>query len=462
MKNSTLTKLLSVLSENEIRLISRKLKVLEQNELLLKLFNYLKNNINKPNKLQKEKVSKAIYTNTKSYSNQKFKRLRFQLFHLIENEILFNFLTAEDDDTAKFAIYLKAKTLYNFYETKNYIKNNVNNDALAILKQRKLLEMKDLIENFHEMSESFFLNKYIIATELYYNFQNQDQNYIDASVKNLDTFFCLAKMKIGAEIGQRNLWKNKPVENKTFEEIINFSQNLKINDIPMLQIYKVIGKLYQKVEFKNLKLLKELVFRNADLIHKKNLAIVIGILNNFTISGQIEQTNEVLKLKYQIMKFGFELKKIRALKKTLNIHCLLLEKKFYYKIQKLCESYIYILEKKFMLAYNILDNNSFLPYNMLAKALRLRCVYELEMSKVSYFDGSLFDEALVFKRYANRQFKKSAISRSSYNSFMNLVNFLLDLTNPVYTKEELLEMLNNKYTEIRYKNWCLEKVNNLT
>jgi len=64
MKNSTLIKLLSVLSEKEIRLISRKLKALDQNELLLKLFNYLKNNIDKPNKLLKEKVCDAIYVNT--------------------------------------------------------------------------------------------------------------------------------------------------------------------------------------------------------------------------------------------------------------------------------------------------------------------------------------------------------------------------------------------------------------
>jgi len=162
--------------------------------------------------------------------------------------------------------------------------------------------MKRVLENFPEMSESYFLNKYIIAAELYYNFQNQDQAYIDASVKNLDTFFCLAKMKIGAEIGQRNLMVKTPVENIIFEEVLNFSQNLKIKDIPMIQIYQVIGKLYKEVKFKDLKLLKELIFRNAGSIDKKDLGIVIGILNNFTISGQIEQTKEVVKLKYQIMK----------------------------------------------------------------------------------------------------------------------------------------------------------------
>lgn len=487
MGNSTLIKLIHILSEHEIRLISKKLKALDRNDLMLKFFNYLITNVNKPNKLLRENVCKEIYSNETKFSDQRFTRLRFQLFHFIEKEILINFLTTEDSNpgSAISSNYIKIRALHNFYDTKNNTVGSINNDSIAVLKQRKLLELKQLIEVFPKKGEFYFLNKYLIAYELYSCFQNQGDNYLEDALEKLDVFFCLAKMKIGAEIGQQNLLKTN-VKNEVFEEILNFSQNLKHENIPLIKIYQVIGLLYHNVKFNNLKLLKKLIFENANQLSKQDLGNFIGILNNFTISGQLEQTNDLLYLKYQVIKFGFdngvfiidgiirteiilnfsficfELKKIASLKKILNIYCLLLEKKYKEKIQKLCEAYVNILEKNYMPAFNILDNNSFLPYNILAKALRLRCVYELEISKVSYFDGSLFEEGLVFKRYLNRQLNKKKIIKSTYISFMNLVNFLLDLTNPAYTKEELFEMLHNKYDNIRYKNWCKEKVKNLS
>jgi len=485
MENSTLVKLLSVLSENEIRLINRRLKAFDRNELLLKLFNYLINNLNKPNKLVKENVYKVISVEVKKFSDKKFTRLRFQLFHFIENEILYYFLSADDNESATYANYFRTRSLYNFYEIKNMTKNDINNDAIAVLKQKKLLEMKQHLGKLPLKNEFYFLNKYTIANELYYTFQNQGQRYIDATIENLDTFFCIAKMKIGAEIGQRNLLKQSPIKNKVFENILNFSKDLELKNVPLMQIYRVIGLLYQKVELSKLKLLKNLIFKNANILSNQDVGILTGIFNNFTISSQFEQTDELLNLKYQVIKFAFdkgvfkingeirpeailnfsfisfELKKVQGLKNVLNNYCPFLEKKSKYKIQKLCESYIYILEQKFMLAFNILDNNSFYPYNLLAKVLRLRCVYELEISKVSYFDGSLYDESLVFKRYLNRQLNDKNLTKSGYDSFMNLTNFLLDVTNPAYTKKELFEMLEGKYKDIRYKKWCIEKVNNL-
>ena len=485
MENSSLIKLLSVLNENEIRLIGKKLKTLERNELLVKLFNHLKNNINKPNKILKKNVLEAVFVNLEDRNDQKITKLKFQLFHFIESEVLFNFLTADDTDTAKFSSFFKVRALHNFYATKNESVSNVSNNSIAFLKQKKLLEMKQLVENIPIKSEIYFLNKSIISNELYFGHQIQNHNHLEVALKNLDLFYCLAKMKIGAEIGQLNLLKPTPTKNHVFEEVLKFSENLEYNNSPLIKIYQVIGLLYQKVKFKNLKLLKQLIFKNALILSKEDLGYFIGILNNFTISGQLEQTNELFLLKYQVLKFGFDnsifikngiirpeiilnysficfrLKKVVGLKKALNSYSLLLEKKFKYKIQKLCEAYINILEKNYMPAFNILDNNSFLPFNMLAKALRLRCVYELEISKVSYFDGSLYDESLVFKRYLNRQLNAGKISKGIYNSFMNLANFLLDVINPAYTKEELFEMLNGKYESIRYKNWCKEKINKL-
>jgi len=484
MENSTLIKLLCILNENEIRFISKKLRTLDRNDLILKFFNYLINNINKPSKLTKENVYKAVFSKLKNFSDQKFTKLRFQLFHFIEKEVLFNFLNTEDPSTNNYSNYFKARALYNFYATKNNALGNLSNDSVAVLKQKKLAEMKQFVEKIPTKSEPYFLNKYLVTYELYTSFQNNEGNYLQSALKNLDIFYCLAKMKIGAEIGQHNLMKND-FENEVFEKILNFSQDLEYNNIPLIKIYQVIGLLYKEVKFKNLKLLKELIFRNAALLSKEDLGTFIRILNNFTISGQLELTNELLYLKYQVLKFGFdnsvfmidgvirpemilnfsfmcfELKKIAGLKKILNTHTLLVEKKYKEKIQKLCEVYINILNKNFMPAFNILDNNSFLPYNFIAKALRLRCVYELEISKVSYFDGSLFDESLVFKRYLNRHLNSKKIGKNAFEGCMNLANFLLDLTNPAYTKTELLEMLNHKYKDIRYKNWCKEKVNNL-
>jgi len=485
MENSTLIKLLSVLTENEIRLIGKRLKTLDRNELLVKLFDYTKNNIDKPNKLSKENVFKAVFSKFNKNNDQRLTRLRFQLFHFIENELLSNFLVTENENDTGLTSFFKYRALYNYYATKNNTVENISNDSISALKHKKLIEMKQLLESISKKSEPYFLNKYVIAGELYFNLESQDEYHLEVALKNLDVFYALAKMKIGAEIGQYNLLKKRNVKNEVFEEILKSSKKLKYDNIPLVKIYQVIGLLYNKVEFKNLKLLKELIFKNAYLLSKEDLGRFIFILNNFTISGELDQTAELFLLKYQVIKFGFdngvftsdgtirpemilnfsficfELKKVGGLKKALNYYCLLLEEKHKYKIQMLCKAYINILEGNFMLAFDMLDNNSFLPYNFIAKALRLRCVYELEISKVSYFDGSLYDESLVFKRYLNRHLNNKKISKKTYISSMNLANFLLDITNPAYTKGELFEMLNDKYKEMRYRNWCIEKVNNL-
>ncbi len=485
MKNTRLIRLFNILDAAEKRKLKRMLETSDKTQELQDLCAYLSKYADKPKRLDKETVFGAIYGKGLRFDDKKLGQLRFQLYHLTEDFIVTQQLTRGKDN--KTSRMVQRELLLLEYLDEKILPDDQHTDDLSKLTTQKINDLAGLLEQGKERDIFHYLNLYHLNYHLYYTNTDkwqQGQPYIEALMKNLDTFYCLAKLRYANELLMRKKILNEDASILLLDEMRDYGKSLADEAVFMADIYQINLDLLDTFDEGKFYILKKQILTHADKFEKKELSYLITFLINHAVQATRQSDIDFTYSNYEIYKLGLdkevftdkgfirplfllnyallcsEVGEPNEITHTLKQYQDKIKESFREDTLKLCQAYLYFGKHNFYEAYILVDDNSkrSLSFGLHQKSLQLKCLYELENSSATHpnIEKDLHDACMAYRRYIQR--KSDDLGETASKAHLNFTNLLLKLNNINIKKEEFENAIADEQNQTIHKNWLMRKI----
>jgi len=487
MENTALVRLFAILNNPEKKRIKKKLENTERKGVdMLLLFNYLNKNIKKPDKLKKELVYKGVFGKLKKFNETTLTQLRFKLYRFIENQIVIDQIMGNSDN--KEHQIQKELILLDYFRDKVVPNSQRSVEGIARLVESKMTDLERIIDSTRVKDIFYHLNLYRLSHYLYYNLsteiKGEGKSYLGQVMENLDVFYCLSKLKYSFEMMQRQkILNEEQLPIFLFDEIYEYSDQLNTKENPLVSIYRLLADLSNELNKNKIAEVKTSLFSNAGIIGTTETKNSLNLLLNFMFRINREKHIDMTLERYEVNKFILDNElfidngKIRPrflincaanfvhAGKSNEIEQMLahyrdyIPKKYTEKIVRLCTAFQLFGAGEFLKCTELLYKQYYLPFNLQAKTLLLKSLYEIETNPKLTIEISFFDALDNYKRYIRRRKedkKKNDLNKNLYIGALNFANCLLKITNEAQKKLDVDYINNLDY--IVEKSWLIEKI----
>jgi len=485
MKNTRLVRLFNVLNKAEKRKLQRMLETSDKAQDVQDLCAYLTKYAHKTKRLDKKIVFKAIYSENLPFDDKKLGQLRFQLYHFIEDFIVIQQLTRGKDNKA--SRMAQRELLLLEYLDEKILPDDEHTDDLAKLMTQKISDLSGLLEQGKERDIFHYLNLYHLNYHLYYTNTDrwqQGQPYIEALMKNLDTFYCLAKLRYANELLMRKKILNEDASILLLDEMRDYGKVLAEEAVFMADIYQINLDLLENFDEKKFYALKKQILTHADKFEKKELFRTLVLLINHATHATRQSDIDFTVSNYEIYKLGIgkevflekgfirplllvnyallcaEVGQTNEINDTLTQYQDKIKESFEEDTLRLCRAYQCFGARDFYGAYVLVDDNAkrSLSFGLHQKSLQLKCLYELENSPTQHPDieRTLYDACMAYRRYIQR--KSDDLGEIATKAHLNFINLLLKLNNPNVKKEVFEKAITGEQNQTIHKSWLVRKI----
>lgn len=478
MKNNRLTRLIHILDTAEKRKLRQLLETSGKDKDMSVLFNYLIKYSDSEKRLDKERVFKAVYPKD-AFDAKKMSRLNAQLYRFAEDFIITQQLNKKDHAAQRQFVLLE-------YLSEKKLPDNKYNDDLYGLTERTIHDLEGTLSRTESHDLLYYLNRYRLNTHLYHfntNKWQKGQLYIESLMENLDTFYCLAKLRYANELFMRERILNEDSRVLLLDELYGYGARLQDKGVYQADIYRLSLDLLQGFDENKFHRLKEQTFKHADTLEQSELSEILIFLGNHAAKATRRGDANLVVANYEIYNLGFE-KEAFIEKGFITTPLLLVNyaslcsevgkmdeidavlNQYQDKIKEsekedthiLCQAYQYFGNGDYRKAYQLVDEHSkkTLSFGLHQKSLQLKCLYELEDSSIHLDpDRTLYDACAAYRRYIQR--KSDKLNTSTSDASLNFVNILLKLGHPDTTQKELEQMIATGHATI-HRNWLTKKI----
>lgn len=477
MKNNRLTRLIHILDTAEKRKLRQLLETSGKDEEMSILFNYLTKYSDNAKRLDKERVFKTVYPKG-AFDGKKLSRLNAQLYHFAEDFIITQQLSKKDQAAQRQFVMLE-------YLSEKKLPDNKYNDDLYGLTERAIHDLEGALSRTDSHYLLYYLNRYRLYTHLYHSNTNKWQKgqlYLESLMENLDTFYCLAKLRYANELFMRERILNEDSRVLLLNELYGYGARLHDKGVYQADIYRLSLDLLQGFDEDKFHRLKAQTFKHADAFEQSELFSILIFLSNHAAEATRTGDANLVFANYEIYKLGFEKEGFiekgfipplllvnyaslcSEIGKTDELDNVLIQ--YQDKIKEsekedtyvLCRAYQYFGNGDYREAYRLVDEHSkkTLSFGLHQKSLQLKCLYELEDSSIHLDPNrTLYDACAAYRRYIQR--KSDKLNPSTSDASLNFVNVLLKLCHPDIKKNDLEQMIQIGYATI-HRNWLTQKI----
>jgi len=318
---------------------------------------------------------------------------------------------------------------------------------------------------------------------LYYNLneeiRGEGKPYLDQLMNSLDIFYCLSKLRYSFEMMQRQkIYNEAEFPIFLFNEAYKYSETLNSDEFPLVSIYKLLADLSVKLNIDKIINLKNILFDNPDVLGRAEMTNSLTLLLNFMMQISREKNINTALEEYEVYQFILSNKiyitngeirpqflincavnfvianKNEGIKKMLDDYEGYIPKNYKEKTIKLCSAYQLFGEGKYTECSRLIYQQPFLPFNLQAKTLLLKSLYEIEFNLKKTIEISFFNAHDNYKRFIRR--KKKQMNENLYQATFNFANSLLKLTDNTDPTET--EKYINNLDLLVERRWLLEKI----
>jgi len=478
MKSTKLFRLFKILSNKEKNRFERTLD--DKPEDIRKLYHALKKYSRRSEELTKEAVIKQLRC-----SEREFNYLTSSMDTLIENFIISNELNMNDSGDAELIVQ-RELILLNYFRRKPTNKKNYS-ENLSQLFDLKIAELDRKLQRINKRDVFYYINQYKLYHYLYYACDTElwegGKLKIQQILSSLDIFYCLAKLRSGAEVKARQGIFGERIDIELLYETYQLSEQF-LNESPLAEIYRRQLDLFQDFSEDKLISLKDLIVSNQDKITREEMAAMLSILLNHIARETREGNVKLSPIHYNILKFILDnyyfvnkglirpliiinfssccvkMGKIVEITPMLERYHKMIPKSRYQRTKDLCDAYILFGEALYYETYKKLEEvtTKSLAFLLHKKILQLKCLYEFRNPN---YKGDMPEEMLhevcsKFKKYIRQ--KKDKLNADSRNSYIKFADILIKMDDVNVSKTELLNMLSREYYLTVDKYWLLKKI----
>lgn len=449
---------------------------------VLILNSYLSKYANKPNKLAKEIVFKKVYGASKKFDEPKLTQLRYKLFKIAENFLLINWLTRKAE-TNKDHLVQKQMMLLEYYRSKELQTNNAHTESLAELIKYKLSDIDKNLKKTEAKNVDYYYHQHKLNHHYYYslnsNIWKEGKKYLEDLIKNLDLYYCLAKMRYYSEALNRKNSSKEEFETVNLNHLKLLRDdlfNFKDDKVVILKLYDLCLKVSNNPNIDNVSNIVNETIENESLLDKRELGFIINHIVNNTIRLKRRDGENINELNYKIYKLG--LKRDVFIENGL-LRPILLTNYFYLctKVGSLDEidaawrdnenriksdfkepTYnLYMAFKQFKqneyeqaIEFTKRETVHKFRFYLFRKILQILSLYELKR----YVE--IEAERLNLLKYIRSN--KEIFNEFNYNSYYNFSEMIRDLTKTSVNKNKLLKLFEDKNYVVVERDWLISKI----
>lgn len=478
MKETKLFKLYNILDKQEKKALKLWLSNRGYNEELI----YLNECLLKYS-TQAKKMERAL----KKMDSKKLGNLRFQLFTIVEDFLLVNWLLKKAGNNKSNHIQKKILQL-EYYQSKELPNNSEHIGDLSKIVDFKLKEIKSELDKTTEYNSDFYLYKFMLNIHFYHGLNTsmwqEGKYYLNRILLNLDTFYTLTKMRYSNEA----LFRSKMV-NEQFEfpdlfwlqsKVSFLTENYKKEptENPLLQLYYQCIQLSLNINKENLLALTDTIIEKANLLNAEEMGIILMVAINYTsFISRTPKGNKLVKINYKLHKTGFEkfafltngllqpqilinfaylcseVNEPEEIIPTWGKYNFRIEHDFKNSTLYLCKAYEAFAKKEFTKAieYTTKESKREMRFFLSKKLLQIKSYFELK-------DYTILEEERnnLMKYIRNNE---EAFNENLYDALFNFTQIIRELNKPNSTKDMLLKMLNRHNFQTVERHWLLNKIN---
>lgn len=438
-----------------------------RNESLIKLFEWIKNDLKEDKKLpiQKEAIWFVCFNRKEKFDDGRFRKLQSDLLKLVEEYYAQEVFEANPIHKAK------------------YLLDAIYNERLEELQTSALKTAKRLSEEQKLKPASFYYYRYEIEQSTFnltrLQTERSAKSNIEEIAENLDRFYLAEKLRYYCTILNHQHLADLNYKMLFIDEIIDHVEANDYSDTPPIVIYHQILLSYKEPnDKKHFNSIKSLIEQHIHIFPETEVKEILDSALNYCIkkmnAGETEFVREAFSL-YQdwlerdllqvrgnidpfhfknIVTAGLRLNEFDWVENFIHVYSLKMDEshRFNALTFNLAQLYFYKKEyQKVIQKLNLVEYDD-MTYNLNSKTLLMASYYELDEIEAL---GSLLD---TFRVYLNRNKELPATRRKHYLTTISLVRRLSKITNGD-TKQ--IEKLTNEVETTQgvvSKNWILEKL----
>lgn len=464
MQNSKFLNILGALNQEEFSAFDKYLKrTLAKDSAALSLFRYIRQfypNFKGEKKLELEYAySKAIKSTTDNNTSRKT-----QLNVLSElNNILKEFLLFEQLKRSSF----ESDLLWN---------QTLNDHKLEDELQRNIARIQERTLNNPVPGTLDFLKAIYFNHENFYTYNKKKavgDTFLQECLKNLDLLYVIFGMKVCCELINRKNMLSEKFDEKEIEAITRRAADKGLEEHPLFKLYNDVYFLLSDWQEQKFLALQANLVKNVNSIHLDDLYTVLSYLHNFTARQVRQGKEEYMLTLHQVNKFAvnhnfFLRNGILLFDQFLNI----------VSVAAFCKDFDWVegfiqTHKKFLItnelapavqlseAIVLFDRGNYdgalkklskqnfpeFEYEFRAKALTIRCYYELKD------EDEALNRAGNFENYLKRGEKPRKEAINGVSNFLKIVKMLCRRKK---SRLKIFEAI-NECQDLYFKSWLKEK-----
>jgi len=438
-----------------------------RNEATIRLFEWVKDDLKKPNdnQISKEELWHICFGKSESFNDGRFRKLQSDLLKLIED------------------YYAQEAFEGNPLHKAKYLLETINEKGLEKIQSGALRTAKILIEDQVLKPASFYYYQYEIEQSIYnlnrFHLERNIKSNIESIALNLDRFYLAEKLRYYCTILNHQHLAALNYKILFMDEIIEHVETHDYSDVPPIIMYHQILLTYKEPEndlhYENL---KKLIEKHIHLFPESEAKEIIDATLNYSIkrmnAGEESYVREAFNLYRQSLENKLLLVKGQITPWSFkNIVTIALRLAEYDWVETFIHSYssqldeeyrdnaitfnlaqLYFYKKEYSKVISQLNQVEYddMTYNLNSKTLLMASYFELDEMEAL---NSLLD---TFRVYLNRNKNIPQVRRKHYINTINIVRKLSRIKSGDKKEIEKLEKEIESTQGIVSKNWILEKL----
>ncbi len=476
MQKSKLIKLLKSLNEEELKRLGRFIRspFYGYNPNITLLYEYVRKYYPELNssKLNREKVFAKLFPE-EQFSWNKLKKLMTALSQLVE-EFLITMELEQND-----------------FQKRKWLNKALGRRQVYDAFDRGTTHLLEELEEGSNRNMDFFKEQLELLSDRYFHPKFNPYDKKDLSMERmgecLDSYFGLAKMRLGTEIMVRNRILGRNVEQRFLDSLRKEREKGWLSNNPTYELYQHLHSILEEAEGGDFENLNQLFFEKVHSLQRIDQQVLFFHSLNYIIrkvnQGNAEFSSKALEwyklgLNQEllieqgrmsettfgnIVIFGCREKQFDWTKAFIEdwkqyLDPEILEDAFAFNMASW-----YFYQNEFEDTVSFLMSHSFsIPYQLKVRLTEIRAFFEQFLKDDSYY------EVLIAKIQAFENFIKrnTFFSKNNLEPYLNCIRIIEKLTNKISKRErkhKIIEWLENKTRSRRVitKNWLFEKANSL-
>jgi hypothetical protein len=438
-----------------------------RNEATIRLFEWVKEDLKKPNDypISKEELWLVCFGKSETFNDGRFRKLQSDLLKLIEDYYAQEAFEANPVHKAK------------------YLLETIHRKGLDKIQSGALKSAQRLASEQQLKPASFYYYQYEIEQSIYnlnrFHLERNTKSNIEEIAKNLDRFYLAEKLRYYCTILNHQLLAALNYKILFMDEIIEHVKTHDYSNVPPIRMYFQILLTYKEPEedihYKNL---KELIEQHIHLFTEAEAKEIIDAALNYSLkrmnAGEKEYIRETFNLYVKFLSNGLLLVNGQitpwSFKNIVTTGLRLsefdwVENFIYTYSEQLDEQYrdnaitfnlaqLYFYKNDYPKVISLLSQVEYddITYNLNSKTLLMASYFELDEMEAL---NSLLD---TFRVYLNRNKNIPQVRRKHYINTINIVRKLSRIKSGDRKEIEKLVKEIDSTQGIVSKNWILEKL----